>query len=213
MAFGDLLNPSSRAPERPTPLFLITCSHTQPAFLPRGAPKGPRVYGNGKVPHLTLGRLKDGLLTFRKMDKNCNRAATYCYTFDASPGAAIHDDRLPETLAFTKYLTHQVRKKEAAVARILTRLDRAKKGNLGVWNNASNGVLENVIDYGSGDRIYFAKVDETHNQLLIGGEKATLDSESKGAHRLAKQHGKPKADQEIRYPIIAHQPLLVNANR
>jgi putative addiction module killer protein len=60
-----------------------------------------------------------------------------------------------------------------ARAKILKRIDRAKKGNLGDVSPVGDGVSEMRIFYGPGYRIYFVQRGLELVFLLCGGDKST----------------------------------------
>jgi putative addiction module killer protein len=70
-----------------------------------------------------------------------------------------------------------------AVARVLARLARVRRGNLGDCKPVGEGVSELRVDYGPGYRVYFGQKGRTLVVLLCGGDKRTQDRDI----RLAKQ--------------------------
>jgi putative addiction module killer protein len=76
---------------------------------------------------------------------------------------------------------------ERARARILKRLDRAKKGNLGDVGPVGEGVSEMRIFYGPGYRVYFLQRGSALIVLLCGGEKSTQPADIEEAKALAKE--------------------------
>ncbi len=66
------------------------------------------------------------------------------------------------------------------IARILVRLDRLEHGNFGDHKILEQGVWELRFMFGSGLRIYFAKLDGEIVLLLIGGTKS---SQRKDIHK------------------------------
>jgi putative addiction module killer protein len=71
-----------------------------------------------------------------------------------------------------------------AVARVLARLARVRKGGLGDCKSVGEGVSELRVDYGPGYRVYFGQKGQTLVVLLCGGDKRTQDRDI----RLAKQY-------------------------
>jgi len=61
------------------------------------------------------------------------------------------------------------------VARILARLARVRRGNLGDVRSVGEGVFELRVDYGPGYRLYFAQKGQTLVILLCGGDKRTQE--------------------------------------
>lgn len=74
---------------------------------------------------------------------------------------------------------------ERAKARILKRLDRAKKGNLGDIGPVGQGVSEMRIFYGPGYRLYFVQRGKKLVVLLCGGDKSTQDADIAEARAMA----------------------------
>lgn len=58
-----------------------------------------------------------------------------------------------------------------AIAVILRRIDRLKRGNLGDCRFCGEGVWELRIDFGPGYRIYYARLGKAILLLLRGGSK------------------------------------------
>ena len=74
-----------------------------------------------------------------------------------------------------------MRKDRRAIAKIDTRLDRAKEGNFGDHKFEREGVWEMRIDYGPGYRIYYAFDNNDVVILLVGGDKITQDADVENA--------------------------------
>ncbi|NER39415.1 MAG: type II toxin-antitoxin system RelE/ParE family toxin [Oscillatoria sp. SIO1A7] len=79
-----------------------------------------------------------------------------------------------------------------AKARIKSRLNRVRVGNLGDYKSLGEGVFELRIDYGSGYRVYFGQVGLTIVLLLCGGDKSTQDRDI----RKAKEYWRDYEDRE-----------------
>jgi putative addiction module killer protein len=60
-----------------------------------------------------------------------------------------------------------------AVARVLARVGRIRRGNLGDCKPVGEGVSELRVDYGPGYRVYFGQQGSTLVILLCGGDKRT----------------------------------------
>jgi len=58
-----------------------------------------------------------------------------------------------------------------AVARVLARIGRIRRGNLGDCKPVGGGVSELRVDYGPGYRVYFGQKGSTLVILLCGGDK------------------------------------------
>lgn len=56
---------------------------------------------------------------------------------------------------------------------VMTRLDRVERGNFGVHRGVGEGVMELVIDFGPGYRIYYGQDGKDFVILLIGGDKSS----------------------------------------
>lgn len=62
-----------------------------------------------------------------------------------------------------------------AVARVLARIGRIRRGNLGDCKPVGEGVSELRVDYGPGYRVYFGEAGLMLVILLCGGDKRTQD--------------------------------------
>ena len=60
-----------------------------------------------------------------------------------------------------------------AVGRVLARIGRIRRGNLGDCKPVGGGVCELRVDYGPGYRVYFGQKGQTLVILLCGGDKRT----------------------------------------
>lgn len=76
---------------------------------------------------------------------------------------------------------------DRARSKILKRIDRAKKGNLGDVGPVGEGVSEMRIFYGSGYRIYFVQRGSELIVLLCGGDKSTQGADIAEARAMAKE--------------------------
>jgi putative addiction module killer protein len=72
-----------------------------------------------------------------------------------------------------------------AKARILTRLDSARLGNLGDCKSVGAGVWEMRIHAGPGYRLYYVQRKEQIVLLLCGGTKASQRGDIAKAKRIA----------------------------
>ena len=91
--------------------------------------------------------------------------------------------QIQETELFAKWLVklRDVRAK----ARILSRLDSARLGNLGDVKALGGGVGEMRIDVGPGYRVYFTRRQRIVVILLCGGDKATQAKDIASAKAMA----------------------------
>jgi putative addiction module killer protein len=69
-------------------------------------------------------------------------------------------------------------------ARIRNRLRRIELGNFGDHKSVGGGVFELRLQFGSGYRVYFGKIDDVIVLLLCGGDKRTQIKDVK----LAKEY-------------------------
>jgi putative addiction module killer protein len=69
-------------------------------------------------------------------------------------------------------------------ARILARIDRLRDGNFGDWKSLGEGVFELRIIFGSGYRIYFARVENRIVVLLGGTDKRNQQKDIDKAIKL-----------------------------
>jgi len=58
-------------------------------------------------------------------------------------------------------------------AKVLIAIKRAEMGNLGKRHGVGSGVMEMIIDWGPGYRVYFAPIQPRALLLLAGGTKQT----------------------------------------
>ena len=70
-----------------------------------------------------------------------------------------------------------------AVARVLARIGRVRRGSLGDCKPVGEGVSELRVDYGSGYRVYFGQKGQTLVILLCGGDKRTQDRDIRVAQQ------------------------------
>ena len=70
-----------------------------------------------------------------------------------------------------------------AVARVLARIGRIRRENLGDCKAVGEGVSELRVDYGPGYRIYFGQKGQTLVILLCGGDKRTQDRDIRQAQQ------------------------------
>ena len=90
-----------------------------------------------------------------------------------------------QTERFRKWLIGL--REERARARILKRLDRAGRGNLGDVAPVGDGVSEMRIFYGPGYRVYFVQRGSELIVLLCGGDKSTQSADIEEAKAMARE--------------------------
>jgi putative addiction module killer protein len=90
-----------------------------------------------------------------------------------------------ETVVFTAWLERL--RDPRARARIQTRIDRLRRGNLGDVKPVGEGVSELRIDYGPGYRLYFVQRGRALVILLCGGDKRTQSGDIAQAIKLAQE--------------------------
>jgi len=72
-------------------------------------------------------------------------------------------------------------------ARVRNRPDHVEDGNLGVHKSVGEGVVELVLDFGPGYRIYIGQFrNEVH--LISGGSKRTQQRDIRAAQRFWSKH-------------------------
>ena len=70
-----------------------------------------------------------------------------------------------------------------AVARVLARIGRVRRGNLGDCKPVGEGVCELRVDCGPGYRAYFGQPGQTLVILLCGGDKRTQERDIRQAQQ------------------------------
>lgn len=80
----------------------------------------------------------------------------------------------------------------AAIARVVTRLERIELGNLGDHDSVGNGVMELLIHYGPGYRVYYAFSGNQIVLLLVGGDKSSQKKDIQTAHAYWEDHQEKK---------------------
>lgn len=69
-------------------------------------------------------------------------------------------------------------------ARVLTRIDRIRRGNFGDAKSVGGGVFELRLDFGPGYRVYFGRDGEKIVILLCGGDKGSQSKDMERAKEL-----------------------------
>lgn len=93
--------------------------------------------------------------------------------------------KIVQTKAFATWLRKL--KDVEAKARILTRLDRLKRGNPGDHRNLAGGISELRLTVGPGYRIYYCQRGEELIIILCGGDKSTQSSDIERVQRMARE--------------------------
>ena len=63
------------------------------------------------------------------------------------------------------------------MAKIRAAIDRLEEGNLGNCKSVGDGVIECVVNFGPGYRVYFGQQGAVFIILLCGGDKRTQDKD------------------------------------
>ncbi len=77
-------------------------------------------------------------------------------------------------------------KDDNAAARIVARIRRMERGNVGDSRSVGAGVMEMRIDYGPGYRVYYVRRGEALVILLCAGDKRTQVRDIRRAQELAR---------------------------
>lgn len=72
-------------------------------------------------------------------------------------------------------------------ARIFSRIDSARRGNMGDCAPVGEGVHEMRIHVGPGYRLYFTRIGETVYLLLPGSDKSSQSKDIRNAISLARE--------------------------
>ena len=72
-----------------------------------------------------------------------------------------------------------------AAAKILSRIQRIERGNLGDVKPLVAGISEMRIHFGPGYRVYYTRRGQTIVLLLCGGDKSTQDKDIRRAVQIA----------------------------
>ena len=75
----------------------------------------------------------------------------------------------------------------AGRAHIVTRINRARKGNWGDCRPLGGGLNEMRVHYGPGYRLYYTRKGETVYFLLIGGDKSSQEKDIARARMLMEE--------------------------
>lgn len=70
----------------------------------------------------------------------------------------------------------------------MTRIDRVQRGSLGVHKPVGEGVVELIIDFGPGYRVYVGQDGRELVILLIGGDKKSQTTDIKTAKEYWKTY-------------------------
>ena len=81
-------------------------------------------------------------------------------------------------------------------AKIRARINRLRSGNPGKFRMVGVGVLELIIDFGPGYRLYFAKIGNKIVLLLCGGDKATQNADIKKAAEFLSDYKRRSKENE-----------------
>ena len=86
------------------------------------------------------------------------------------------------THIFDKWLA--ALKDRSAVTRILSRLYRMEKGNLGDVKSVGQNLFEARLFFGAGYRLYYTLEGSTIILLLCGGDKSTQEKDIEKARKI-----------------------------
>ncbi len=89
------------------------------------------------------------------------------------------------TEEFREWLTNL--KDLKAKANILTRIDRAKKGNFGDYKRLTEHLYEMRITIGAGYRVYYTQQEKLIYLVLAGGDKKTQSKDIEKAKNMLSQ--------------------------
>lgn len=90
--------------------------------------------------------------------------------------------QLRETDGFANWLSKL--RDARAKARILSRLESARLGNLGDARSVGGGVSEMRVDVGAGYRVYFTRRRRVVIVLLCGGDKCSQSTDIARARKM-----------------------------
>ena len=93
--------------------------------------------------------------------------------------------QIQQTDTFVRWLTDL--RDMRAKARILTRLEAARLGNLGDTRSVGDRVREMRVDVGPGYRVYFTRRQRIVVVLLCGGDKSTRNRDIARAKQIVAQ--------------------------
>ena len=89
-----------------------------------------------------------------------------------------------QTNEFNKWLKNL--KDRTARARIADRLGRLELGTFGDYKSLGDGLIEFLIPYGPGYRLYFSRQGDTIVVLLAGGDKSSQTRDIGKARNILK---------------------------
>lgn len=113
----------------------------------------------------------------------------YCSLHTASYGIQCLMFEVKRTDAFDAWLKGL--KDSKGRSRIQARIDRLANGNPGDVRPIGEGLSELRIDFGPGDRVYYARTGKTLYLLLCGGDKSSQDADIKNAHAMWRELNPP----------------------
>ena len=90
---------------------------------------------------------------------------------DAKPKSVLVYRTREGRLPFDEWLREL--RDQNAVARVLARIGRVRRGNLADYRTVGGGVCELRVDWGAGYRVYFGRKGAALVILLCGGDKRT----------------------------------------
>ncbi len=90
--------------------------------------------------------------------------------------------KIRTTRIFDQWLTRL--KDKGAVNRILSRIYRMEKGNLGDVKTVGQNLFEARLFFGSGYRLYYTIEEQTVILLLCGGDKSSQNKDIEKARKI-----------------------------
>lgn len=111
---------------------------------------------------------------------------SYTWRVDVKPKSVLVYRTRQGGLPFDEWLDEL--RDTNAVARVLARIGRVRRGNLGDCKPVGEGVSELRVDYGPGYRVYFGQKGSTLVILLCGGDKRTQERDIRQAQQYWKDY-------------------------
>lgn len=94
------------------------------------------------------------------------------------------DLEVQRSSVFDEWLMSLQHRHRDVFARVLARLDRVAKGNLGDVQPVGNGISEMRIHYGPGYRLYYMQRGRQILVMLCAGDKSTQSKDIEAAQEI-----------------------------